>query len=220
MSGTYVDGHARICEGVRALRGRPPRPRRPGAGGAGGRRRTPSSTSPASPTSASPGSGWRDYFRVNVAGDREPARRPRRAGRVVIASSAEVYGAVPEAEQPIAEERAASIPQTPYALTKAAAERLALGRGARGRPLVQPDRPRAGAATSPSPPSPRSSPAIARGEQEPVLKVGNLSARARLRPRRRRRRRLPPAGREGGARRRLQRRERPGVLDRARPSTA
>jgi GDP-4-dehydro-6-deoxy-D-mannose reductase len=77
------------------------------------------------------GESWKrmgDYFRVNVIGTENLLAAA--AGRpVVVASSAEVYGLVPEAEQPIAEEREVD-PRTPYALTKAAAERLAFARGA------------------------------------------------------------------------------------------
>ena len=80
------------------------------------------------------GSSWgrmADYFRVNVLGTENllDAAAGRGPLPVVVASSAEVYGAVPEAEQPIAEERTPA-PASPYALTKAAAERLALARGA------------------------------------------------------------------------------------------
>jgi GDP-4-dehydro-6-deoxy-D-mannose reductase len=115
-----------------------------------------------------------DYFRVNVLGtDNLLAAAAGR--RVVIASSAEVYGLVPDAEQPIAEERTVD-PRTPYALTKAAAERLALLRGAvvaRAFNLVGPGQ-------SPKfalPTFAEQLSAIGRGEREPVLRVGNLSAR-------------------------------------------
>ena len=111
-----------------------------------------------------------EYFRVNVLGT-ENLLAAAAGRRVVVASSAEVYGVVPESEQPIGEQRELD-PRTPYALTKAAAERLALGRGAvvaRCFNLVGPGQsPRAIAA---------SCAANARGEREPVLRVGNLSAR-------------------------------------------
>jgi GDP-4-dehydro-6-deoxy-D-mannose reductase len=69
-----------------------------------------------------------DYFWVNVVGTENVVAAA--AGRpVVIVSSADVYGMVPREEQPISEERRI-IPQTPYALTKAAAERIALAQGA------------------------------------------------------------------------------------------
>jgi GDP-4-dehydro-6-deoxy-D-mannose reductase len=75
--------------------------------------------------------GWQtmpDYFWVNVAGT-ENVMAAAQGRTVVIASSGDVYGAVPEAEQPIPEDRRVA-PQTPYALTKAAAERIAAAHGA------------------------------------------------------------------------------------------
>jgi len=123
------------------------------------------------------GDSWKrmgDYFRANVLGV-ENLLAAAAGRRVVIASSAEVYGAVPEAGQPIAEDRPVD-PQTPYALTKAAAERLALGHGAvvtRSFNMIG-----AGQARNFALPSFAAQLAgIARGELEPVLKVGNLSAR-------------------------------------------
>lgn len=124
------------------------------------------------------GASWQrmaDYFRVNVLGTERVLAASAGVPRVVVASSAEVYGAVPEAEQPIAEEREPA-PASPYALTKAAAERLALEAGAvvvRSFNLL-------GAGQSPGfalPSFARQLAAIARGEREPVLRVGNLSAR-------------------------------------------
>jgi GDP-4-dehydro-6-deoxy-D-mannose reductase len=115
-----------------------------------------------------------DYFRVNVLGTDNLLTAA--AGRpVVIASSAEVYGVVPEEEQPIPEERVVD-PRTPYALTKAAAERLAVLRGAvvaRAFNLVGPGQ----AIKFALPTFAAQLAAIARGEAEPVLRVGNLSAR-------------------------------------------
>ncbi len=118
---------------------------------------------------------WRrmpDYFRVNVAGTENvllaAASRP-----VVIASSADVYGQVPEDEQPIPESRPVA-PQTPYALTKASAERLALAHGAvivRSFNLIGPGQAPKFALASWA----RQLAAIRRGEQEPELKVGELS---------------------------------------------
>ncbi|MFL6294099.1 MAG: GDP-mannose 4,6-dehydratase [Thermoanaerobaculia bacterium] len=123
------------------------------------------------------GESWKrmgDYFRVNVLGTENLLAAA--AGRpVVIASSAEVYGAVPAEEQPISEDRPV-YPQSPYALTKAAAERLALARGAvvaRSFNMIG-----AGQARSFALPSFAAQLAeIARGQREPVLKVGNLEAR-------------------------------------------
>jgi GDP-4-dehydro-6-deoxy-D-mannose reductase len=118
---------------------------------------------------------WRrmpDYFRVNIAGT-ENAVRAAEGRRVVIASSADVYGDVPRGEQPIAESRPVA-PQTPYALTKAAAERIALAHGAvivRSFNLIGPGQAPNFALASWA----RQLAAIRRGEQEPVLKVGDLS---------------------------------------------
>ncbi len=115
-----------------------------------------------------------EYFQVNVLGT-ENLLAAAAGRRVVVASSAEVYGAVPEAEQPI-DERRDLAPQTPYALTKAAAERLALASGAvvtRSFTLVGP-----GQSTRFALPAFAAQlAAIARGEREAVLRVGNLSAR-------------------------------------------
>lgn len=67
------------------------------------------------------------YFAVNVLGvENILAAAP--AARVVLASSSEVYGLVPAANQPIAESRRPA-PRNPYGLTKAAAERLVLASG-------------------------------------------------------------------------------------------
>jgi len=115
-----------------------------------------------------------EYFRVNVLGT-ENLLAAAAGRRVVVASSAEVYGAVPESEQPIGEQRQLD-PRTPYALTKAAAERLALGRGAvvaRCFNLVGPGQ----SARFALPAFAAQLAAIARGEREAVLRVGNLSAR-------------------------------------------
>lgn len=118
-----------------------------------------------------------DYFRVNVLGTENLLAVAATGGGVpvVLASSAEVYGAVPEAEQPIGEQRPPA-PRSPYALTKAAAERLALAAGAtvvRSFNLL-------GRGQSPLfalPSFARQLAAIARGEREAVLAVGNLAAR-------------------------------------------
>jgi GDP-4-dehydro-6-deoxy-D-mannose reductase len=117
-----------------------------------------------------------DYFQVNVLGTENLlAAAGERRLPVVFASSAEVYGAAPEDEQPLVEDRLPA-PASPYALTKAAAERLALAAGAvvvRSFNLV-------GAGQSPRfalPSFARQLAAIARGETPAVLRVGNLSAR-------------------------------------------
>jgi GDP-4-dehydro-6-deoxy-D-mannose reductase len=123
------------------------------------------------------GESWKrmgDYFQVNVIGTENLLAAA--GGRpVVVASSAEVYGPVPEAEQPIAEDRRVD-PRTPYALTKAAAERLAFARGAvvaRAFNLIGPGQ----APLFALPAFAHQLAAIAREGREPVLRVGNLSAR-------------------------------------------
>src|SRR5690606_2440229 len=77
------------------------------------------------------GDSWKrmpDYFEVNVLGTEHVAAAA--AGRrLLFASTAEVYGLVPDDEQPIVETRRPA-PRSPYALTKAAAERIALAAGA------------------------------------------------------------------------------------------
>jgi len=123
------------------------------------------------------GESWQrpgEYFRVNVLGT-ENVLDAAAGLRVVLASSAEVYGPVPEAEQPLHESRPVD-PRTPYALTKAAAERLALHRGAvvaRVFNLIGPGQSPAFAL----PAFAAQLAAIENGGQEPVLRVGNLSAR-------------------------------------------
>ncbi len=119
-----------------------------------------------------------DYFQVNVAGTETvlAAAAARGNPTVVIASSADVYGKVPASEQPISESRRVA-PQTPYALTKAAAERIALARPenaaviVRSFNLVGPGQaPKFALAAWAAQLA-----AIRRGKQEPVLKVGDLS---------------------------------------------
>lgn len=126
------------------------------------------------------GGSWKaermpDYFWVNLVGT-ENLLAAASGRRVVIASSADVYGEVPAAEQPIPEDRPVS-PRSPYALTKAASERLALAYGqavvARSFNMIGPGQ----AAEFVLPSFALQLAAIARGESEPVLRVGNLTAR-------------------------------------------
>ncbi len=115
-----------------------------------------------------------DYYRVNFIGTENLLRAVGEV-RTVFASSAEVYGAVPESEQPISEARQPE-PRSPYAVTKAAAERLAyLHRAtvARMFNLVG-----AGQSSQFALPSFAQQLAdIVDGSAPPVLAVGNLAAR-------------------------------------------
>lgn len=123
------------------------------------------------------GASWHrvaEYFQVNVVGT-ETLLAVAEGRRVVLASSAEVYGPVPEAEQPIHEERPLA-PPSPYALTKACAERMVVAAGgvvARTFNLIGPGQ----APSFALPTFARQLAAIARGDQEPVLQVGNLAAK-------------------------------------------
>ncbi len=95
--------------------------------------------------------------------------------RVIVASSAEAYGPVPEEEQPIREERPLD-PCSPYGMSKLATERMALPLGAvvmRPFNLVGPGQ----APNFALPTFAVQLARIARGEQQPVLSVGNLTAR-------------------------------------------
>jgi GDP-4-dehydro-6-deoxy-D-mannose reductase len=122
------------------------------------------------------GSSWArmgEYFQVNVMGTEEVLAAAGGAP-VLLASSAEVYGAVATEEQPLDEERVPA-PASPYALTKAAAERLVLReRGIVVRPfnMIGPGQAPCFALASFA----RQLAAIARGRQEAVLHVGNLDA--------------------------------------------
>jgi GDP-4-dehydro-6-deoxy-D-mannose reductase len=115
-----------------------------------------------------------DYYAINVLGTENVARAAR-GRRLLFSSSAEVYGIVPEKEQPIREERIPA-PRSPYALTKAFAERIALDAGGiviRSFNLV-------GEGQLPSfalPSFAAQLAAIARGAAPPRLEVGNLEAR-------------------------------------------
>lgn len=122
------------------------------------------------------GESWRripEYFAINVLGV-ENVLAAARGCPVLFMSSAEVYGLVPDEEQPIPEVRPLS-PRNPYALTKAAAERLALAAGGtvvRSFNLIG-----AGQAPSFALPSFASQLAAIECGAPPLLSVGNLSAR-------------------------------------------
>ncbi len=126
------------------------------------------------------GESWNrpaDYFRVNVLGTENvlDAAACLTRCRVLLASSAEVYGLVPEERQPIAESEPVG-PRTPYALTKAAAERLTVRAGgvvARCFNLVGPGQSDRFAL----PAFAGQLAAIEKGERDAVLKVGSLTAR-------------------------------------------
>ncbi|MEM9556996.1 MAG: GDP-mannose 4,6-dehydratase [Acidobacteriota bacterium] len=121
------------------------------------------------------GESWQrpgDYLRVNFGGTRNLVHAA--AGRrVLFASSAEVYGKVPADEQPIREGRPVD-PRSPYAMTKACAEEIALDRGAvivRSFNAIGPGQSLQFALPSFA----HQLAAIQRGEHEPVIHVGDLS---------------------------------------------
>ncbi|HYN20434.1 MAG TPA: GDP-mannose 4,6-dehydratase [Thermoanaerobaculia bacterium] len=124
------------------------------------------------------GESWNrpgEYFRVNVLGTENLLDAAGSERQVVVVSSAEVYGPVPEEEQPLSEERLPD-PRSPYALTKAAAERIALARGA----VVARSFNMVGPGQTPNFALPGFAiqlAGIARHGEEPVLRVGNLTAR-------------------------------------------
>ena len=125
------------------------------------------------------GSSWgrqEEYREVNVEGTRRLLAAAS-GRRVIFASSAEVYGAVPDDEQPVPEDRPLA-PQSPYACTKAEAEALVLAAEppavvARSFNAIGPGQ----APTFALPAFARQLAAIRRGEGEAVLRVGNLSPR-------------------------------------------
>lgn len=111
------------------------------------------------------------YHQVNVVGTENLVRA---AGDVpvVLASSSEVYGAVPAEEQPIAESREPA-PKSPYAESKVASESVVLGTGGivvRCFNIIGPGQ----AASFALPAFSCQLAQIERGEIEPVLSVGNL----------------------------------------------
>jgi GDP-4-dehydro-6-deoxy-D-mannose reductase len=123
------------------------------------------------------GESWQQpelYFRVNVIGS-ENLLRAARGARVIVASSAEVYGAVPEGEQPLTEDRDLA-PMSPYGMSKAAMERIAAYHEAiivRSFNICGPGQ----ASMFALPAFAHQLRAIAGGDQAPVIQVGNLSAR-------------------------------------------
>ena len=127
------------------------------------------------------GESWKRpgaYFEVNFAGARNVFRAAASADsspRILFASSCEVYGRVPEDEQPIVEDRPLD-PRSPYAMTKACAEEVARDYGAtvvRSFNSIGPGQARRFAMPSFAAQLRR----IAGGETEPTLRVGDLSPR-------------------------------------------
>jgi GDP-4-dehydro-6-deoxy-D-mannose reductase len=120
---------------------------------------------------------------VNATGTLRLVSALPSGARLLLVSSAEAYGAVPEEQQPIRESRTLR-PCNPYAASKAAAEMAALQAGSRGVEVVVA---RAFNHTGPGqdvrfalPSFARQVAAIRAGEAEPLLHVGNLSARRDL----------------------------------------
>ena len=114
------------------------------------------------------------YFQVNIVGT-ENLLQAASGVRMVAASSAAVYGEVPEEEQPIPESRPPA-PHSPYAWTKAAMERLVLAQGA----VVARSFNITGGGQIPTfalPAFAEQLAAIQRQNLSPVLRVGNLAAR-------------------------------------------
>jgi GDP-4-dehydro-6-deoxy-D-mannose reductase len=126
---------------------------------------------------SSVGRSWEvpgDYLRVNFSGTRNLVHVAE-GRKVVFASSAEVYGNVPEDEQPIAEDRPLD-PRSPYAMTKACAEEVALDYDA----VVVRSFNSIGPGQAPQfalPSFAAQLRAIAEGKKPAVLKVGDLSPR-------------------------------------------
>ncbi len=120
-------------------------------------------------------------FRINAEGTLrllEAARSAAPAARVVVVTSAEVYGDVPPEAQPIAEETPLR-PTSPYGVSKAAADRIAEAAAHGGQHVVR-MRPfnhigpgqRLGFI---APDVASQVAAIEQGRREPVLRVGNLA---------------------------------------------
>jgi GDP-4-dehydro-6-deoxy-D-mannose reductase len=133
---------------------------------------------------ASVGDSFRDplaTWEVNATGTLRLAEALPAGARLLFASSAEVYGVVPEAEQPLREERPLR-PTNPYAASKAAAEMALLEVAhSRGAAVVIA---RSFNHTGPGQDTrfalaafARQLAAIAAGQAPPLLRVGNLDAR-------------------------------------------
>jgi GDP-4-dehydro-6-deoxy-D-mannose reductase len=121
-------------------------------------------------------------WEVNATGTLRLLAALPRGARILFASSAEVYGVVPEAAQPIAEITPLR-PASPYAASKAAAE-MAVVEAALGRAGVHAVVARAFSHTGPGQDARFALAAFAHqlarigaGLEPPVLRVGNLQAR-------------------------------------------
>jgi GDP-4-dehydro-6-deoxy-D-mannose reductase len=114
------------------------------------------------------------YRRVNLGGT-ENLVQAAAGVPVLLASSSEVYGVVPREEQPIPESRKPA-PQNPYGESKVGSERVVLAAGGtvvRCFNIVGPGQ----AITFALPGFASQLVRVARGEMEPVLRVGNLEVR-------------------------------------------
>ncbi|HET7459983.1 MAG TPA: GDP-mannose 4,6-dehydratase [Longimicrobium sp.] len=121
-------------------------------------------------------------WEVNATGTLRLVAALPPGARMLFVSSADVYGVVPEAEQPIAE-RTTPRPVNPYAASKAAAE-MAVLESALGRTRAHAVVARSFSHTGPGQDARFALAAfahqlarIAAGVDEPVLRVGNLEAR-------------------------------------------
>ncbi len=125
------------------------------------------------------GASWRrlsDYFEVNVLGTENVVSSTGAGVALLLASSAEVYGSVPESEQPLREELTPR-PQSPYAMTKAMAERWVLARGGRSVVVRLFNVVGPGQSDEFALPSFAQRLARSRRDDKSTLRVGNLSAR-------------------------------------------
>ena len=117
---------------------------------------------------------------VNATGTLRMAAALAPGARMLLVSSAEVYGVVPDDQQPIAESRPLR-PGNPYAASKAAAEMAALQSA--GEVVVARSFNHTGPGQDPRfalASFARQLAEIREGRAEPVLRVGNLSARRDL----------------------------------------
>lgn len=123
------------------------------------------------------GASWKQpgaYYNVNFVGTSNVLAAAAER-KVIFASSSEVYGVVAAEDQPLREDRTLD-PRSPYAITKACAEAIALDRGA----VVVRSFNAIGPGQAPSFAMPSFALQLARiaaGSEPPVLSVGNLAPR-------------------------------------------